>query len=161
MGALVETGTQIFGNLFQGNSQANVYNAQAQIAANNAILAQRNADVTMGEGEQATSNQQLKNRATVSAIGAEQAASGIDVNSGSAVDTKQSAAELGQLDALTIRSDYARKAYGYRVESQNQEEQSAIYKSQAAAARTGSYLDAFSSLLSGTDKAATELVTFG
>lgn len=150
-----------FGKLFQGDSEASVYNAQAQIARNNAGLAQRNADVTMGEGEIATSNQQLKNRAEIGAIGADQAASGVDVNTGSAVDTRQSAAELGQLDALTIRSDASRKAYGYRVAAQNETAQANIYKSQANAARYSGYLDAFSSLLGEGEQAAQASAIFG
>lgn len=144
------------GQVMQGQAQASAYSAQAQIARNNAVLAQRNADVTMGEGEQATQRQQLKNRAAIGALTAEQAASGVDVNTGSAVDTKESAAELGQYDALTIRSNYARKAYGYRVEAQNDLNEAAMDKAAEKNSALGGYLGGFTSLLgsgaSGFDK---------
>lgn len=129
-----------------GYGQADMYSAQAQIARNNAILAQRNANVTMGEGEVATSQQQLKNRATIGAITAGEAASGVDVNTGSALDTRASAAEVGQLDALTIRSDYARRAYGFRTQAQQDREQAAIYGAAAQQSILGGYLSGLGTL---------------
>jgi len=45
-----------------------------------------------------------------------QAASGTDVNYGSNVDVQADTAYLGELDALTIRTNAAREAWGYRVE---------------------------------------------
>jgi hypothetical protein len=48
---------------------------------------------------------------------ATQAASGIDVNFGSAVDVQADTAYLGELDALMIRNNAAREALGLRVEA--------------------------------------------
>lgn len=45
------------------------------------------------------------------------AAQGVDVGSGSAVDVQADAAYLGELDALTIRNNAAREAWGYEVEA--------------------------------------------
>lgn len=47
---------------------------------------------------------------------ATQAASGTDVNFGSNVDVQADTAYLGELDALAIRTNAYREAWGYRVE---------------------------------------------
>lgn len=103
----------------QYNAQAAEQNYQAQITINNQTTATQNADVTMAAGEQQADNEGLKSRANAGAIKAGQAASGVDVNSGSAVDVQTSAREVGQLDALTVRSNAAREAYGYQVAASN------------------------------------------
>ncbi len=59
----------------------------------------------------------MKTRGQVGAIEASQAASNITVGSGSAVDVRSSAAEMGELDALTIRSNAEKQAYGYQTQA--------------------------------------------
>lgn len=103
----------------QLNANAAEQNYQAQIAINNQSVATSNARLQMASGEEQTFAAGLKNRQNIGAIKAGQAASGIDVNSGSAVDVRSSADELGQLDALTVRSNAAREAYGYKVQASN------------------------------------------
>ncbi len=48
------------------------------------------------------------------------AAQGVDVGSGSAVDVQEDTARQGELDALTIRTNAAREAWGYTVESEGE-----------------------------------------
>ena len=45
------------------------------------------------------------------------AANGVDLSSGSPLDILGDTAMYGELDALTIRSNAEREAYGYRVQS--------------------------------------------
>ena len=52
-----------------------------------------------------------------------QAASGVDVNSPSSVAARGTEAGLNQLDAMTIKSNYARQVYGYNLEYQQAREQ--------------------------------------
>lgn len=47
------------------------------------------------------------------------AASGVDVNYGSAVDVQADTKHLGELDALTMRTNAAREAWGYQVQGQD------------------------------------------
>lgn len=91
--------------------QAAQYNAQ--IAGINQQVSEQNAIQATQAGEQQAGMSQQKTRATVGAIKAGQAASGVDINSGSAVDVRSSAAQLGELDAINIRANAARTAYGY------------------------------------------------
>jgi hypothetical protein len=53
-------------------------------------------------------------------IGAQRAAlgsSGLDLNVGSAVDVQADAAGLGEFDAMTLRNNARREAYGYQVDA--------------------------------------------
>lgn len=100
----------------QAKSQQEVDAYQRQVALNDQQIAQQNASQATAAGEQQEAIQGLKTRNTVGAIKAAQGASGIDVNSGSAVGVQAGAAETGQLDALTIRANAARQAYGYETQ---------------------------------------------
>ncbi len=92
---------------------------QAQVAENNRQTSEQNARVAAAAGEQQAFNKGMETRQKVGGIVAGQAASGVDVSSGSALDVKSSTQELGQVDALTIRSNAAREAYGYQVQGSN------------------------------------------
>jgi hypothetical protein len=76
---------------------------QAQVATNNQIIGQQNAKIALAQGQVEEGNRRLKTGAVVDAAEAQQAASGINPNSGSALNVRSSAAEMGELDALTIR----------------------------------------------------------
>ena len=86
---------------------------QAQVAANNEQIAKNDASLTEAAGQQSVEQEGQKTKATVGAIEAGQAASNIDVNSGSAVDVRSSASELGQLNQLTTLGNAEKQAYGY------------------------------------------------
>src|ERR1700676_5609173 len=90
-----------------GSMEASSKNAdyQAQVAANNATIAMKNAAMDTQSGEIAASNQGLKTRSAVGKTLAQQGASGVDVNTGSAPKVRAAESELGALDAMTIRSN--------------------------------------------------------
>lgn len=142
------------GAIQQGNaaSAASAYNAQ--MAANNAKIATQNAAFTAAEGEANSAQEQAKTRATVAATLANQGASGVDVNTGSAVDVRASESKLGMLNAMTIRSNAARQAYGYQTEAASDRAQSNVYKSQAKNDKTAGYLNAGATVLGGLGQAS-------
>lgn len=117
-----------YGQTKQAGANAATDTYKAQVAENNAAIATQQAQWAGEEGDQSASAAALKTRATEGGIEANQAASGIDVNTGSAVQVQDSARILGKLDALTIRSNAARQAYGYQVEATNQTAQSQLDK---------------------------------
>lgn len=95
---------------------AEVSDYQAQVARNNAIITQQNADYERAAGEVAAGAKLFETGAVVSKQRAAQGASGVDVNRGSAVDVQASTRQLGALDAATIMHNALRKVYGYGVE---------------------------------------------
>lgn len=134
-----------------GGMQAQSANAayQAQVAANNAKIALANQGMDIASGEVDAGNQGLKTRAVVGATKAGQAASGVDVNSGSSVAVRQGESELGNLDALTIRSNAAKKGYADLVQSTSSIAESKLLGSESSQAADAAPWAATGSLLSG------------
>lgn len=143
------TAATVVGQQQAGQASANAARYQAQVADNNAILAQQKAQQETAAGEQRAANEALKTRAQVGAIKAAQGASGVDVNDGSAVDVRSSAAELGQLNALTTRANAENQAYGYQTAATSYEAQADLDRSRASSAISGANAGAWGSLLSG------------
>lgn len=112
------------GALTSGNASAASAKYNAQIADENATIAKQNATWAGEAGAEQAGQASQKTRAEVGAIKAAQAANNVDVNSGSALDVRSTAAELGQLSAINIRSNAARSAYGYETKATSEEAQS-------------------------------------
>lgn len=121
---------------------------QAQVAENNAKVAEQNAELETQSGEIQASNYGLKTRAKVGATTAQQGASGIDLNVGSSVDVRTGEAELGALDALTIRSNAARRAYGYTVAATGDRAQGGLLDTESKQIKAAAPWQAAASLLS-------------
>lgn len=73
------------------------------------------------------------------------AAGGISVDSGSALDLLTETAGMGELDALTVRNNAQRAAYGYNVQAMNT-------KAQGRLARAHGNAQAASTLLTGASR---------
>lgn len=127
---------------------------QAQVASNNAAIAKQNAEMEIQSGESASFNQGLKTRAMIGKTKVAQAASGVDVNTGSAVAVRAGEAELGTLDALTIRSNAAKKAWADQTQSTNFAAESGLLKSESEQASDAAPLAFGGTLLSGASSAA-------
>src|SRR3569832_591090 len=95
----------------QASATAAAANYQAQVSRNNAIIAERNAQAIEQAGQTEEQNQRQKTAQLVGQARASMAANGIDTTSGTSLNVLGDTAKLGELDALTIRSNTARKAY--------------------------------------------------
>jgi hypothetical protein len=128
-------------------------NYQAIVAANNAILANEAADRTLQSGAIAAQNTSMKSAANVGSIKAAQGASGIDVNSGSALNVQSSAREMGQLATETTMNNAQERAWGYRVQASNDVAQAEMDqmtgKNQIAAGETAQAVDELGGLATG------------
>lgn len=142
-------GLNAYGSYESGQSQAAAASYQAQIAANNAITAQQNAKWDIQSGDIAATNEELKTRAQIGTAKANQGASGIDVNTGSSADVRSGMAETGTANALTQRSDAAKKAYSAQVEAVSDTAQSKLDTMQATQAQEAGEIGGLGSLLSG------------
>lgn len=126
----------------------------AQIAEQNAELASQQAKYTIQEGEQNVAASQLKTRAEVGAIEANQGASGIEVGQGSFGDVLKSAREIGMLDAMQIRSNAVRAAYGYQVQAASDKQQAVLDTYAAKNAKKAGMLNVGSTVLSAAGQGA-------
>ena len=87
------------GTLYNGITTSQAASYRATVARNNAKIANANATRAIAAGQQQAQNQSLKNAEQLGAIKTAQAANGIDVNSGSALDLQASQRAKGQLGA--------------------------------------------------------------
>lgn len=160
MGSIVTGGLQSYGQLFEGNAQADAAKYNAYIQRQNAAIATTNQNIASQSGAEQASLSEQRTRATSGAIQANQGASGVDVNSGSAVDTRQSAAEIGELDALTIRSNATREAYGYENQAVSDTAQANLDTAEAKNDITASEIGATGTFIGAQDKAAANFLSF-
>lgn len=93
---------------------------QKRVAGANAGLLEYRAEDAISRGETEAQRHEAATRSLIGSQRAAAASQGSDVNSGSALDAQESAAGMGALDALTIRNNAYREAWGYRVEAMNE-----------------------------------------
>lgn len=125
---------------------------QAQVARNNQTMANYAAEdaikrSAVEEGKQRQAAAQLKGRQQAILAG-----NGVDIGFGSADDILTDTDYFGEADALTIRSNAARQAWGYQVEGQNYQGSAAMYDATAKAEKP--WAAAATSLLSSAGQFA-------
>ena len=111
---LASTGLGVMGQMQQAQSQQAMYGYQAQVARNNQIKADRFAVHAEKRGQIAEDRQRLRTRALMGTQTAAMAGQGTDL-AGSPTDILGDAASAGEMNALTIHSNVAREAWGYRT----------------------------------------------
>ncbi|MNJ23108.1 hypothetical protein D3C77_174860 [compost metagenome] len=102
------------------SAQQSQQQGAATAAANiqNAQYAGQAAEDAVARGEFESDQQRLRTNAAIGTQRTGFAANGVDVNTGSAAEIQDDTAALGELDALTIRNNAAREAWGYRTQEQ-------------------------------------------
>ncbi len=146
---VASTAFGIIGAQQQASAQAQAANYQAQVARNNAIIQERNAQAAIQAGETEAQNQQRKTAATLGAARAAMAASGLDTTSGTPLDLQSDIVKLGKLDELTIRNNAARTAYGYRIQGMSNTAEADLAGMRAKSAVSAGNIASMSTLLSG------------
>lgn len=139
-------------------SAAAGYNAQ--VADQNAQVNLQNASLTASEGDINAGTQGQKERAQIGATLAGQGASGVNVNSGSAVNVRASEAMVGQQNVMQIRADAARKAYGYETAAYGDESQAELDRSSAKNATTAGKINAQGDILGGVSSVTGNLTKY-
>ena len=138
----------------QGRAEQKRYDYEAQVNENNKQIAEWQAEDAVDRGDAREKAHRIK----VSQLKGRQrsvlAASNVEVDDGSALDILGDTAELGELDALTIRSNAEREAYEYRVAGMNQGAQAEINRISGLNAASAGRAKGMTSLLSGAGSIA-------
>lgn len=124
------------------NANAKMSEYQARVAQDNAKIAEENARNERQSGLEEARRQRMK---TIQTIGAQQtamAANGIDIASGSALDTVSDTAQTGELDALMLQYNSERQAFNYEMQSNNFTNQANLDMFAAKNAKTTGTLNA-------------------
>lgn len=152
--AAASTAIGITSSIQQGEQQQAYYNYQAQVAQENAKIAQSNAALERQQGIEESRLQRIK---TAQAIGSQQtamAANGIDVTQGTALDVIEDTAAMGELDALQTRYNYERKAIQYEQQANNFLNQGNLDVIAGQNAYSAGQMNALASGVSGIGKTA-------
>ena len=130
----------------QSQAQKDAYEYQSAVARNNAITAEYQAQDAIKRGQVAEAEQRRKTAMLKGSQTARLAGNGLDISEGSALNILSDTDWMGEQDALTVRNNAAREAWGYNVQGQNSMSNSNMLSARA---------DAENPLLSG----ATSLMT--
>lgn len=149
-------GLSALGTFSSAEATGNAAAYQAQVAKNNQVVANQNATYAEEAGEQQAAATSLKGAATMGKIKAAQGASGVSVNSGSAVNVRESAAETGQLDTETVLNNAELTAYGYRTQATNYGAEAGLEEMEAEEAPIAGALGAAGNLLSSASGIASK-----
>lgn len=131
VGTLVSAG----GALAQANAQAQAARYQQQVAQNL-------AKYTLEAGQVEEQAKRMETNAMLGQQRAAQAASGVELNTGSALAVRTSTQALGELDALTIRNNAIARANA-------QLDQATLYGMEASSAQAAGWWNATSNILEG------------
>jgi len=137
----------IFSSLMGGGAKADAYKYQSSMAWQNAAIAKQNQKYALDIGEQQAEKQGIAGAAQAGQVKAGQAASGVDVNTGSAKEVQTSQHLVSQMDLNTIREKAAKTAYDFSVQATNYENQAKGYSKAASNAKTEGVLGAVSSFI--------------
>lgn len=148
------------GAIKQGQAQKAQANYQAAVERNNATIAGWQADDAAKRGQVEEQRQRLQVARIRGSQRAAYASSGVELTGGSPLDTLMDTAQLGELDALTIRSNAEREAYGYRTQQGNLAAQSALTRQAGRNAATAGYIGAGSALLGSAATAGDRYLTY-
>ena len=156
LGIMLTLGSTLLGaagQMQQANAASAAAKYNAQVAEMNAEISERRAKSVIEAGKSEEQQQRQKVQQLLGQQQAGMAASGVDITFGSPLDTIVDTAVMGELDALTIRTNTYREAYNARVDAANQRAGAELYRYEAKAARQGGYLGAAGTVLGGAGKA--------
>jgi hypothetical protein len=145
--SILET-SELNAQLIEEGSETN-----AQIAEYNARMLEAKARDAVRRGFEDESRFRVDLRGLIGSQRAGYAGQGVDVSEGSPLDVQTDTAYQGELDALTIRTNAAREAWGFNVSAEDERMQAAaqrkLGKLQASSTRKVGRSEALSTRLSG------------
>jgi len=108
---------QAFGAIQQSQAASQQAEYEQAVQRNNNIMAERAKEDALRRGKREETLKRLQTAQDVSTSRSKLAGGGFDVNTGSALTKQSDVRAMGNVDALTIRSNAQREAYG--IQTQN------------------------------------------
>lgn len=138
----------------QAQATSDAANYQAQVARNNQMVADWKSADDLARGAVAVQQRQTKTALQIASQRAAMGSTGGDVNSGSALDIVGDTAASGEFDALTIRNNAEREAYGDKVQAGNFGADAGLDTMRANSAASMEALGVGANLLAGASSVA-------
>lgn len=114
--------------------------AEARAAEQNARTAQQQADQARQIGNIEEERQLRRVRAALGSQRAALAANNLDINTGTALDLQAETAGFGAADALNLRANALRQAWGFEVEATNSRNRASAARANARNAMMGTLI---------------------
>jgi hypothetical protein len=150
---MISSAVSAVGAMQQANAQAEAADYNAQVQRNNEIVAQRMAEDSRQRGIVAEQDARVQKQLLLSKQKTAIASRNFEAGSGTALDMMGDAAMFEELDALTIRHNYAREALSYETQAMNFNAEANLSDMEARNARSAGGIAAFGSILGGFGKA--------
>ena len=150
----VGTATSAYGMYQQGQAAEKQGEYQAAVSRNNAVIAEHNARIAEERGKVAETQKQRQIQQLIGKQRAGAAASGVEIDTGSALSARQDIAEQGAFDIENIKFDTAMESYNYRVAGSQAQSQASLYQAQGSQAATAGMIGAGGTLLTGAGQFA-------
>ena len=164
---IISLGTTLLGGVLQaraqqqaGQAQQASANFQAQVARNNQIVAERQAQDAILRGAGLETEKRFETQRLIGQQRAALAANGVVVSQGSALDITAGTAGLGELDALTIRNNAQREAFGFRARGAGFAADATLLQTQGEQANRAARSASFGTLLGTGTRFAGQFRTF-
>jgi len=109
----------IIGTLFSAFGRHQAGATQRKLLEYNSRVAEYQAQDVIARGEVLATRRREETRSVIGSQRATLAGQGVEINADSALDVQANAAYLGELDAMTIKNNAAREAWGYRVQARD------------------------------------------
>lgn len=129
----VGVGLSVLGAYQQSQSTKQAYEYQSRVQANNAKIAEWQAQDAIERGQKEEAAHRQKLAALKGTQRASMAARGLDLGFGSPLDILTSTEYVGEIEALNIRDNAARTAWAYRNQSRDATSDAGMLKSRADA----------------------------
>ena len=142
MGATAAVSLMVAGTGISAVGQYRAGQAEGAAAQRNAFLADQQADDAIRRGFLDSARHLSQVRRMTNEQRAGYAGSGVDAFSGSAADVRRDTSILGEVDALTIKTNAAKEAFGLRHQAES-------YRGAGNRARKAGTFGAISTLLTG------------
>lgn len=146
--AVVGGGAQVAGDIQQGNAAYKQGMYQAQVSANNAIVAENNAVAALKKGASDAEQQRRDNAANLGQTRAALAALGQVLGTGTALGLVADRAQLGETQVQRILTDAQNDAVGFRSQGADYRAQASMERSAANSALSASRVQAVGSIFS-------------
>jgi hypothetical protein len=144
---VVGAGVSAYGMIQQGQQQSAAAKAQAKVAKQNAQVQMWQAQDAIDRGKNEEQRQRTLTRLRIGEQTAALAGQGTEVGYGTPLDILGDTAAAGELDALTIRSNAEREAYGYKVGASNLSAEAAATRTAGRNAMINSWMSAGGNIL--------------
>jgi hypothetical protein len=154
--AALGSAVSAFGNYQQGQASAAEATYKAGVAQMNQQIAQQNANYALYAGEVEAQQEGIKTSQQIATTKAEQSAGGLDVSSGSNLAVRDSEYSVGQENIAMVRSNAAKRAYGYEVQGVQYGAEATLDKFAATESKISGTTAAIGSLLGGASSVSSK-----